>query len=228
MSIWIKICGTTSLEDARHAVDAGANALGFVFAPRPRRIKPRDAARIISELPATVEKIGVFVNQAPELILATLEGAGLTGVQLHGDEDVEFARSLLNATRGKPQPRLIKALPLAIGGSEKSVAFEAEAEDVLSALLLDSGSGARRGGTGKQFDWQDVAPMVRFIARKFKIIVAGGLNPSNVAEAVRIFDPWGVDVVSGVEKEPGRKDPVKLREFVAAVREAKVHATGQK
>src|SRR5581483_3597002 len=145
----------------------------------------RDAARIISELPDPIEKIGVFVNQTPELILATMKDTGLTGVQLHGDEDVEFARSLLNADRGKQQPRMIKALPLAIGGTEKSVAFETGAEDVFNALLLDSGSDARRGGTGKQFDWQDAAPMVRFIARKFKIIVAGGLNPSNVAEAVR-------------------------------------------
>ena len=229
MSIWIKICGTTNVEDARSAVDAGADALGFIFAPSPRRIKPRDAARIISELPGAVEKIGVFVNQTPELIRATMEEAGLTGVQLHGDEDVEFARTLLKAVDGREQrPRIIKALPLAIGGSEKSVAFDAGAEEVLDALLLDSGADARRGGTGRQFDWQDAAPMVRFVARKFKIIVAGGLNPSNVTEAVRLFHPWGVDVVSGVEKEPGRKDPVKLREFIAAVREEKVHATGQK
>jgi phosphoribosylanthranilate isomerase len=229
MSIWIKICGTTNLEDAQVAVEAGADALGFIFAPSSRRISPRDAARISNELPEKVERIGVFVNQSPEVILDTVEKTGLSGIQLHGDEDIEFARTLRKAADGRKQRlRIIKALPLAIGGTEKSVVFENGAEAVLDALLLDSGADARRGGTGKQFDWQEAAPMVRFVARRFKVIVAGGLSVSNVAEAMRLFDPWGVDVVSGVEKEPGRKDRVKVRQFIAAVREAKVHAAGEK
>jgi phosphoribosylanthranilate isomerase len=228
MSIWIKICGTTSLEDARSAADAGADALGFIFAPSPRRISPRDAARITSELPAAMEKIGVFVNQSRELIVDTLERAGLTGVQLHGDEDVRFARELKNGARHGKQLRVIKTISLSDGSLDKSIAFEDGAEEVFDSLLLDSGNSEKRGGTGKRFDWQSAAPMVRLVARKFKIVVAGGLSAGSVTEAVKLLDPWGVDVVSGVEKEPGRKDPGKIREFIAAVREAELHAAGQK
>src|SRR5690242_5974505 len=150
---WIKICGTTILEDALAAVEAGANALGFVFAPSPRRISPRDAAAITGALPASVEKIGVVVNQSLD-------------------------------------------------------------------LLLDSGSGSRRGGTGTTFDWQEAAPMARLLGKKFLLIIAGGLDVENVAKAMRMFQPWGVDVVSGVERAPGKKDPAKLRAFIAAVRAA--------
>lgn len=228
MSIWIKICGTTSLEDARSAADAGADALGFIFAPSPRRISPRDAARITSELPAAMEKIGVFVNQSRELIVDTLERAGLTGVQLHGDEDVRFARELKNGARHGKQLRVIKTISLSDGSLDKSIAFEDGAEEVFDSLLLDSGNSEKRGGTGKHFDWPSAAPMVRLVARKFKIVVAGGLSAGSVTEAVKLLDPWGVDVVSGVEKEPGRKDPGKIREFIAAVREAELHAAGQK
>jgi phosphoribosylanthranilate isomerase len=227
MSVWIKICGTTSLEDARSAADAGADALGFIFAPSPRRISPRDAARIIGELPETIEKVGVFVNQSLELILDTVERAGLTGVQLHGDEDAAFARALKKAGREKPL-RVIKTVSLSNGSLDKSIAFEDGVKEAFDTLLLDSGSSTKRGGTGKRFDWQSAAPMVRLVARKFKIVVAGGLSPTSVIEAVRLLDPWGVDVASGVEKEPGRKDPAKVREFIVAVREAELHAAGQK
>ncbi len=227
--MWIKICGTTNLEDGRTAVEAGADALGFIFAPSPRRISPRDAARIIEQLPRKIEKIGVFVNQAAELILETAEKTGLTGVQLHGDEDVGFARKLLQDAAKKERPlRMIKTLSLANGKLEKTAAFEDGAEKVFDALLLDSGTAEKRGGTGKRFDWQSAAPLVRFVAKKFKIVVAGGLKVGTVAEAVKLLDPWGVDVVSGVEKEPGKKDPAKVREFIAAARQAELHGAGQK
>ena len=220
---WIKICGTTNLEDALAATEAGANALGFVFAPSPRRISPRNAARITAALPPSVEKIGVFVNQSMDLVLDTVEKAGLTGVQLHGDEDVRYARQLQEKNG---QLRIIKAISLREVGDGKgkglAVATQDEAAKAFTALLLDSGSGSRRGGTGSTFDWQEAAPMARLFAKKFPLIIAGGLNAENVGKALQIFQPWGVDVVSGVERAPGEKDPAKLRAFIAAVRAAEV------
>lgn len=217
---WIKICGTTNLEDALAAVEAGADALGFVFAPSPRRISPRDAARITAALPVSVEKIGVFVNQSVELVLDTVEKSGLTGVQLHGEEDGRFARRLRDKAASKL--RLLKAVSMSEVGKARGKTFamaaSEDAADVFSALLLDSGATARRGGTGTAFDWREAAPMARLLAKKFKLIIAGGLNPDNVAKALRIFQPWGVDVVSGVEQAPGKKGAEKLRAFIAAVR----------
>jgi phosphoribosylanthranilate isomerase len=221
---WIKICGTTNLEDALAAVEAGVNALGFVFAPSPRRISPRDAARIIVALPAEVEKIGVFVNQSVDLVLDTVAKAGLTGVQLHGEEDVRYARQL----QQKNGLRVMKAISMREVGEGKgkglALAMQEDAAKTFSALLLDSGSAAKRGGTGAVFDWQEAAPMARLLGKKFPLIIAGGLNAENVAKAMRIFQPWGVDVVSGVEQAPGKKDPAKLRVFVAAVRAAEASA----
>ncbi|HKC70725.1 MAG TPA: phosphoribosylanthranilate isomerase [Terriglobales bacterium] len=218
---WVKICGTTSLEDALAAVEAGADALGFVFAPSPRRISPRDAAAITGALPPSVEKIGVFVNQSLGLVLDTVERAGLTGVQLHGEEDVRYARQL---QQKNGRLRIMKAISLREVGDGKgkglALAMQDEADKTFGALLLDSGSGSRRGGTGTTFDWQEAAPMARLLGRKFPLIIAGGLNAENVGKALRIFQPWGVDVVSGVEQAPGKKEPAKLRAFIAAVRAA--------
>src|SRR5512142_3390669 len=119
--MWIKICANTNLDDARAAVDAGADALGFVFAPSTRRISPRDAGRIAAALPQTVEKVGVFMNQSPELILDTVEKAGLTAVQLHGDEDVAFARALRRAggARGR-ELKLFKTVAMLVATGEPS------------------------------------------------------------------------------------------------------------
>ena len=218
---WIKICGTTNLEDALVAVEAGAHALGFVFAPSPRRISPRDAARITAALPTSVEKIGVFVNQSLDLVLETVEKAGLTGVQLHGEEDVRYARQL---QQKKGRLRIVKAISLREVGDGKGqgleLAMQEEAAKTFSALLLDSGTGSRRGGTGTTFDWQEAAPMARLLGKKFPLIIAGGLNSENVAKALGIFQPWGVDVVSGVEQAPGKKEPAKLLAFIAGVRSA--------
>ena len=223
---WIKICGTTNLEDALAAAEAGANALGFVFAPSPRRISPRDAAAITAALPSSVEKIGVFVNQSVELVLDTVEKAGLTGVQLHGQEDGGFARRLRD--HGGPQLRLVKAVSMSEVGEAKgksfTVAMGEGAARIFSALLLDSGSGTKRGGTGTTFDWQEAAPMARLLGKKFRLIIAGGLNAQNVAKALRIFQPWGVDVVSGVEQAPGKKDLSKLRAFIGSIRAAEASA----
>jgi phosphoribosylanthranilate isomerase len=227
---WIKICGTTNVDDALASVEAGADALGFVFAPSPRRISPRDAARITAALPASMEKIGVFVNQTVELVLDTVEKAGLTGVQLHGDEDLSFAQRLLQEAR--PNLRLLKAVSLREVGEAKGKTFAVAAAEgaaaVFSGLLLDSGAQDKRGGTGLAFDWQEAAPMTRLLANKFPLVIAGGLKPENVGKALQIFHPWGVDVVSGVEQAPGKKDPAKLRAFIAAVRGAEPAAVPQR
>jgi phosphoribosylanthranilate isomerase len=219
---WIKICGTTNLEDALAAAEAGADALGFVFAPSPRRISPRDAARIITALPVSVEKIGVFVNQSLELVLDTVHKAGLTGVQLHGEEDGRFARRL-QEEHGSGQLRVIKVVAMGEVGQGKgkglAIAAQEDAAKMFSALLLDSGGSGKRGGSGALFDWQEAAPLARLLAKRVALIIAGGLNPDNVAKALRTFHPWGVDVVSGVEQAPGKKDIEKVRMFVAAVRQ---------
>jgi phosphoribosylanthranilate isomerase len=197
-------------------VEAGADALGFVFAPSPRRVSPREAGRIAAALPPAVEKIGVFVNQSLKLVLDTVETAGLTGVQLHGEEDARFAARLRKGGRAL---RVIKVISLRAAGEGSALAaFRPHHESSFSALLLDSGGNGRRGGTGAAFDWREAAPLASLLGRKFSLIIAGGLNPDNVAKAIAIFRPWGVDVVSGVEQSPGKKDPEKLRAFVGAVR----------
>ena len=215
---WVKICGNTNLEDARAAVEAGADALGFIFAPSVRRISPKAAGKIIAELPAEVEKIGVFVNQAAEIVLDTVETAGLTGVQLHGGETVGYARELLAKAR---RLKLIKGVHMTTpDGTIGKAAELAEGAEVLAAVLFDSSTPERGGGTGKTFDWQEAAPVVRLLARKFRVIVAGGLTAANVRAAIELFRPWGVDVASGVELEAGRKDHEKVRAFLAAAKAA--------
>jgi len=217
--VWVKICGTTNLEDAQAAVDAGADALGFVFAQSPRRIGPSEAKRIIAALPPKVEMVGVFVNQKSEVILETAQKAGLTGVQLHGDETLEFVHELRDGARAAGiKLRIYKAVAmkrLAAGSIDL-----ASSKKLISAYLLDSGSWTKRGGTGKKFDWKQAAPLVRFVGGRFDLIIAGGLNPENVVKAIALFRPWGVDVVSGVEREPGKKDHEKVRAFVKAAKSA--------
>ncbi len=212
--MWVKICGTTNLEDARVAVEAGADALGFIFAPSPRRISPKEAKRIIAELPKGVEKVGVFVNQKAEIILDTAETAGLTAVQLHGDESPELAREMRR--NGLRAYKVLTLRALERGGDEF--------KNAIDALFLDAGTAEKRGGTGKKFDWDDAAPFVRLLRRKVNVVIAGGLDPGNVPQAIELFRPWGVDVVSGVEREPGRKDHEKVRAFVKAAKAAAVQA----
>lgn len=210
MRTWIKFCGTTSVADAIAEVEAGADALGFIFAPSKRQLTPAKAQEIIRELPGNVERIGVFVNESADAIRAIAEQAGLTGVQLHGNESPEFMAGLRSAAGGKL--RVIKSV--IIEGD-----FHLELEKFVMtnspphAILLDSGA-----GSGEMFDWRGVRPFLTGTEMRF--IVAGGLNEENVRTALRVFHPWGVDVVSGVESAPGRKDPAKLKAFVAAVREA--------
>jgi phosphoribosylanthranilate isomerase len=221
---WVKICANTNLEDATLAVDAGADALGFIFAPSTRRVAPKDVRRITDQLPAAVEKIGVFINQRPESIIETVLAAGLTGVQLHGIEELDHVRQLRKlAARIHPKLAIYKGLHARElmpdqHGSQYGIGFVKNAGDLVDAFLMDSGTAERRGGTGKTFDWDEAAPMIKLLARKHRVVIAGGLNPQNARRAIQVFSPWGVDVVTGVESEPGKKDAAKVKAFIAAVR----------
>jgi phosphoribosylanthranilate isomerase len=213
---WIKICGTTSLHDARLAVEAGANALGFVLATSPRRIDLQTAAEIVASLGAEVETIGVFVNEAPTRVGEIVQSVGLSGVQLHGDEDAETIAKVRSLIGQRKIVKAVQASELSANSKLNIAGFQRDVD----AILLDSGSQQLRGGTGAAFDWEEAAPVAASIREKMPLIIAGGLNSGNVSRAIAIFQPWGVDVVSGVESAPGIKDATKLHEFVAAVHQA--------
>jgi phosphoribosylanthranilate isomerase len=212
MPTWIKICGTTSIEDALASIEAGANALGFVFAPSRRRVSPKQAREIANRLPGNVERVGVFVNESAEAIRATVEQAGLTAVQLHGEETPEFIAGLFAPQPGGHRARVIKTV-LANDNFATNWNLFRPNHQLVDFILIDSGS-----GSGKTFDWHATHALIADHGLRF--IIAGGLDPENVGAAIRKFSPWGVDVVSGVEQAPGRKDPEKLKLFVNAVRKA--------
>jgi phosphoribosylanthranilate isomerase len=210
MRTWIKICGTTSLEDALSSIEAGADALGFIFAPSKRRVSTDEAQRIISQLPREVERIGAFLNSSAAEIASVVSVVDLTGVQMHGEESSSAVYECLPPAR-RDAMRKIKTI---LFKSDHELKFDnGGAPEVVDTWLLDSGA-----GSGKTFDWQ--AARKQLGERQEQFVVAGGLTPENVGDAMRAFRPWGVDVVTGVEREPGRKDPKKLKAFVAAVRKA--------
>ncbi len=216
--IWIKICGTTNLDDALASIVAGADALGFIFTESPRQIAPETAAEIITALPESIEKIGVVVNETPQALAELARQTGLTGFQLHGDEPAEQLSEFRRALSGR---KLIKTLQVRelLSEPHKLDGYLEQRENI-DAILLDSGSAAARGGTGVPFDWNAAVPIVQRIKEIFPVIIGGGLSAANVGEAIRLFDPWGVEVVSSVELAPGKKDAAKLRAFIAAVRES--------
>ena len=199
----IKICGITNHADALLACDLGADALGFNFyPPSPRFIKPEDAWRIILDLPPFVSTVGVFADAEPEVVKRLAAMLGLDLIQLHGEETPEGCQDL--------DHRVIKALRLRNEESLETLLFY---RDSVQAILLDTPGTELLGGTGEAFDWN--------LARKAKkcglpIILAGGLTPDNVDRAIKIAQPQAVDVASGVESSPGKKDPDKLRAFFAA------------
>lgn len=225
---WVKICGTTNLEDALLAVDAGADALGFVFHPTsPRRVEVETVREIVRQLPEGVEKVGIFVDHGPEQIRQIVERAGLTAVQLHRIE--ASLAGFWPAWHEAFKERLgVAKLMVAISGerlTESGFFLGDEARKQLYAVLIDSLTAAQPGGTGKQFDWSEESRgMVQVISQLVPVIVAGGLNPENVGKALELFQPFGIDVVSGVEARPGKKDPEKVRAFVQAVRRAEKSA----
>jgi len=237
MSLWIKICGNTTLADAQLAADASADAVGFVFAPSPRRVTPAKVAAIIPHLPAKLEKIGVFVDASFDEIASTVETAGLTGVQLHFEASPKLSAQIrdrfgprlhilgvvrFNAPPQLPDLRLEDnsaseaVIQIAVESMKVAVPFRDPNSD---AVLVDAFSLTKHGGTGKSYDWGLAAATLFKVTDKNKI-AAGGLTSANVAEAITILHPWGVDVVSGVESAPGRKDPAKVRAFIANARAA--------
>ena len=200
----IKVCGITRLEDAIRAADLGASAIGFVFWPKSRRyVEPVLAAKIARRLPADVAPVGVFVNANVEEIGRIASAVGLSAIQLHGDE--------LPTVCDELSYRIIKA----IGVDRMSIKAQVNRVPLDTTVLLDAHDPVRRGGTGRSIDW-DIAASVAATRRVF---LAGGLGPDNVAEAIRVVRPYGVDVSSGVEASPGKKDVSKLREFFDEVQQ---------
>ena len=198
---FIKICGITRLEDAQAAVAAGANALGFVFWPKsPRYIEPAKARGIVATLPPSIHAVGVFVDQAAADVNRIAEEVGLSQVQLHGDETKKYVQEMKRP--------VIKAVAV---GVEESAVLGTWPSEV--TVLLDVHDPVRKGGTGKVIDWVVAAE----IAKLRPIILAGGLTPENVGEAIARVRPYGIDVSSGVEAQPGIKDHKRLAALFEAV-----------
>jgi len=216
MSLWIKICGNTSLADAQLAAEAGADAVGFVFAPSPRRITPEQVAAIVPQLPPGLEKIGVFVDASFNEITLAVENCGLTGVQLHFDALRELPIRL--RARLGPRIRILRVVHFDGGGA--TAAFYPKSASSVDAILIDSRTTYAVGGTGVPFDWSAARSVFEQFGQDRNLIAAGGLTPENVTEAITTLHPWGVDVVTGVEAEPGRKDPARVRAFIANARAA--------
>ena len=202
---FVKICGITNLDDALAAVNAGADALGFNFyKPSPRFIDPQHAREIVSELPSPVMAVGVFVNEETDSLRNIANAAGVTAVQLHGDESVKYCRDLAS------DYHVIKTFAVT-EHFDTGVVHEYDVE----AIMLDTKHAKLRGGTGRVFDWtiaQKIRPLVE------KLYLAGGLSPENIADAIETVRPFAVDACSTIEKEPGKKDHARMRAFLDAVR----------
>jgi len=216
--MFVKICANTNLEDALLAAELGADAVGFVFAESKRRVNAEQVAAITAHLPAGVAKVGVFTSTNAYEIPSAAKAAGLTAVQLHSEFNPELITALHNADL-----KLFQVIDVREGASLahlESALRTALAHPYIEAALLDTSHGGTSGGTGKTFDWESTAAIVRRIANETggRVIIAGGLRAANVGEAINAFQPWGVDVASGVEAFPGKKDVAKLKEFIAAAR----------
>jgi len=202
----VKVCGITNAEDALAAVEAGADALGFIFYEKsPRYVVPAVASRIIAELPPLVLPVGVFVNAGVASVRSIMDTCGLGMVQLHGDENASYCQEL-----SRPA---MKALRLKDRGSLLAMA-EYRGRGGVRGFVLDTFSEVAYGGTGQITDWSLAAEA----AKSTPVLLAGGLTPDNVTEAIRTVHPYGVDVSSGVESAPGKKDHAKIRAFLNAVR----------
>jgi phosphoribosylanthranilate isomerase len=211
--IRIKICGITRSEDAILAVEAGADAIGVVFAKSPRQVTVRQARAVVAALPPFFPAVGVFVNARATTVLRTVAEVGLSAVQLHGDESAEYPAKLGGI-------RIVKALRVRDRAFVEQVRAFRDAG--VSAILLDAFSPKARGGSGKRFDWDLVvgARDAGALENVPPLILAGGLTAENVAAGIRRLRPWGVDVSSGVEETPGVKSQEKIVRFIAAVRSA--------
>ena len=200
----VKVCGITNVADARVAAEAGADAVGFIFAESPRKVGTEEARRISIALPENVLKVGVFVNAPPEEVLRTAAEAGLDMVQLHGDETPETVAAV--RAGGLPVMKAIRV---------RNVDDLADVERFdADLLLLDAYSEEARGGTGERFDWE----VAKSLKGRGNIVVSGGLAPENVREAVDFFEPYGVDASSSLEDAPGEKNEESVRRFIVAAK----------
>lgn len=229
--MFIKICANTNVADAQLAAELGADALGFVFAPSRRRMTADQVAKITPHLPDNVLTFGVFATTDADEIVRAVKTAGLRGVQLHHDPDTELIAKLNEVFEGHVP--IIQMVPFNVHSGDNAN-FAGSLTRVLStpglfAVLIDAARTGLAGGLGMAFDWEHAAKEIHLACSKAAansgaelppIIVAGGLHSRNVAAAIDVLKPWGVDVASGVESEPGRKDPVRLRQFMSAVRSA--------
>jgi phosphoribosylanthranilate isomerase len=225
--VWVKICGNTRLEDCLAAAELGADAVGFVFAAGKRTVTAPAVGAITRELPATLERIGVFGNVDYDEIISTVQQAGLTGVQLHTGEPEFGLLQRLHGHFGTSEMCCVTQVvhrwvePAASGDHER---FAETVRDVVrdgaaDALLIDSKTREASGGTGKTFDWSSAR--LALLGLPIRTIVAGGLRPENVGDAVRVLRPWGVDVSSGVEAgTPGVKERDAIARFIVNARSA--------
>ena len=200
----VKVCGIKEPGDALVAADAGADAIGLVFAESPRRVSVEEAQEVTAALPEGILKVGVFVDAEPEEVLRIAEVVGLDYAQLHGDEDPETVAAIRGSGLG-----VIKALR--VRNAEVLAAVERYEADL---FLLDAWSVKARGGTGERFDWG----LATSLKGRDNILVSGGLNPENVREAIEFFEPYGVDASSSLEERPGKKDGERVRRFVSAAK----------
>jgi phosphoribosylanthranilate isomerase len=223
---WVKICGMTNLEDALVAVDAGADAVGFVFYEKsPRNVSVETAREIVEQLPGRIEKVGVFAGNSMDFAVEAGHRAGFSALQIYPLTFRPVANKNGSGDRatGAPGMSMYLAFPVAVflGEGARNVAgFAMERpEGIFDRLFLDSGNSRQPGGTGETFAWAEAASTIQILSQRQKVVIAGGLKPENVAEAIGMLKPFGVDVSSGVEARPGKKDPEKVRAFVKAVRE---------
>ncbi|HWG18312.1 MAG TPA: phosphoribosylanthranilate isomerase [Acidobacteriaceae bacterium] len=226
--MWIKICGNTNLEDAKLAAELGADAVGFIFAASKRRMTAAQVAAIAGELPQNVERVGVFGSHDAEDTAFLAKDAQLNAVQLHGGFD-EALLTALAPMLSASGIRIIQTLHWTAGGSEDPIAMVSELEEQMERVaargidrvLIDSKVGASpSGGTGVAFDWSAARSLFSSTPAGLRVIVAGGLTPDNVAQAIAELDPFGVDVSSGVEASVGRKDPARVAQFIKNARAA--------
>ena len=201
----VKVCGITNADDARVAADAGADAVGLVFAESPRRVSVEEARAISLALPENTIRVGVFVDAGPAEIHRISREVGLDLAQLHGDETPEAVTAVRQGG-----VKVMKALRV-----RDAVSFEASGKYGADLILLDAYSERARGGTGQRFDWE----VAKSFTGRDNIVVSGGLGPENVRQAIEFFEPYGVDASSSLEDEPGRKNGERVRRFVLAARD---------
>lgn len=214
MNALVKICGITNLDDALYAAEAGADAVGFVFARSPRQVRPEEVREITSRLPDEVVSVGLFVNSSVEEILDCISLSGVKAVQLHGDEPPEVVEELARRFTCRAEASGWPVITKAFAPRERSDLMQLRNYTAAEAFLIDAHVEGVRGGSGQRADWE----LARAAKQFGRVILAGGLNLQNAAEALIQVEPFGVDVSSGVEAAPGKKDPARVKEFIRQVR----------